>query len=193
MAIDRDGIDEKVLDQKLKDQLRKIELGEDELFELYDPEEYDEQGGIKSLDRGAPSIRIAGDSAEEEFSLELLTLLDEYKAAIKDGTFKGSFSDYADRYFGVKKMAYGGRMQLAEGMPKKYNFEELIDKDAEDLKYKATEEKLDRRYNPQNYPPSQRNMTVEQLKEMLRKQEARRRRGTEEDKKEKKSGIAGVL
>ena len=185
MAIDRDGIDEKVLDQKLKDQLRKIELGEDELFELYDPEEYDEQGGIKSLDRGAPSIKIAGDSPEEEFLLELSTLYKEFEEARRKG-YEGSFEDYADNYFGLKKMANGGRMQLAEGMPKKYNFEELIDKDAEDLKYKATEEKLDRRYNPQNYPPSQREMSLKQIKEMIKKRE-------EEKKKGKNSGITGVL
>ena len=120
----------------------------------------------------------------------------EFEEAKRKG-YEGSFEDYADNYFGLKKMANGGRMQLAEGMPKKYNFEELIDKDAEDLKYKAREEKLDRQYNPENYPPSQRNMTVEQLKEMLRKQGAKRRRGTEEenklDKIKKKSGIAGVL
>lgn len=184
MSIDRDGIDEKVLDQKLKDQLKQIELGEDELFELYDPEDYEDQGGIKSLDK-KPSIKLAGDSPEEEFTMELLTLLDEYKDAVKEG-YSGSFSDYADEYFGIKKMANGGRMQLAEGMPKKYNFEELIDKDAEDLKYKATEEKLDRKYNPQNYPPSQREISYKKIKEMIKKRE-------EEKKNGKKSGIAGVL
>jgi hypothetical protein len=47
-------------------------------------------------------------------------------------------------------------------------------------------EQLDRKYNAKNYPPSQRNMSIEQLKKMLKK--------AEEDKaKRAKGGIAGAL
>ena len=61
------AIDEKNLDQQYKDYLKKIELGEDEEeIELVDPEEYDDLGGIKSLDK-APSIKMA--SAPKENSL----------------------------------------------------------------------------------------------------------------------------
>jgi FtsZ-interacting cell division protein YlmF len=70
-------------------------------------------------------------------------------------------------------------------MKKKYNFMDLIDKEAEDEYYKIKEE-LDRKYNAKNYPPSQRNMSIEQIKKMLKK--------AEEDKaKRAKGGIAGVL
>jgi hypothetical protein len=65
-------------------------------------------------------------------------------------------------------------------------YEEVIDKDAEEEYYKAKAEQLDRKYNPQNYPESERNLSVEQIKKMLKKQE-------EEKAKKAKGGIAGVL
>ena len=63
---------------------------------------------------------------------------------------------------------------------------DLVDPKAEDEYYKIKEELLDRKYNAKNYPPSQRNMSMEELKKMLKK--------AEEDKvKRAKGGIAGVL
>ena len=252
---------------KLKDMLRAIEAGEiEEDLDLPDPEQYDDMGGIKSLGRSAPSIKMASETPEEEFGLELDSLYREWKDKIEKGLFDGPFEDYADKYFSYKKQmnedrkmamyggrmqygdgtdlrnkmsklmikaangtitdkemielrnmesagmfsrannAYGGRMQYGDGtdkdeipkrlsiiekdypdaIKKRYNFMDLIDKEAEDEYYKIKEEKLDRKYNPKNYPPSQRNMSTEELKKMLKK--------AEEDKvKKAKGGIAGVL
>jgi hypothetical protein len=48
-------------DQALKDALRAIESGEiPEDLDLPDPEDYDDMGGIKSLDMGAPNNKTAG-------------------------------------------------------------------------------------------------------------------------------------
>jgi len=69
-----------------------------------------------------------------------------------------------------------------DSMKKKYNFMELADSSNDALK----EELLDRKYNAKNYPPSQRNMSMEELKRMFKK--------AKEDKlKRAKGGIAGVL
>ena len=200
-------------DQALKDALRAIEAGEiPEDLDLPDPEEYDDMGGIKSLDRSAPSIKMASEPSEDELQLELGTVYEEFLDAVKDG-FQGSFDDYARQYFTRKKamqdrqMAMnGGRMKYNDGtgedeiperlsrmekdypdaMKKKYNFMDLIDTKAEDEYYKIKEELLDRKYNAKNYPPSQRNMSMEELKKMFKK--------AEEDKvKRAKGGIAGVL
>ena len=61
------AIDDRELDQRLKDQLRMIEMGET-LEDLNDPEEYEDEGGIRSL-RKAPSIKMASETAAEEFEL----------------------------------------------------------------------------------------------------------------------------
>jgi uncharacterized Fe-S radical SAM superfamily protein PflX len=45
---------------------------------------------------------------------------------------------------------------------------------------------LDRKYNAKNYPPSQRNMSMEELKKMLDK-------AKKDKEKRAKGGIAGVL
>jgi len=200
-------------EQRLRDLLRNIETGDiPEDLDLPDPEEYDDMGGIKSLDKGAPSIKLASETAEEELQLELGTVYEEFLDAVKEG-FQGSFDDYARQYFTRKKamqdrqMAMnGGRMKYNDGtgedeiperlsrmekdypdaMKKKYNFMDLIDTKAEDEYYKIKEELLDRKYNAKNYPPSQRNMSMEELKKMFKK--------AEEDKvKRAKGGIAGVL
>ena len=110
-------------DQALKDALRAIEAGEiPEDLDLPDPEEYDDMGGIKSLDMGAPSIKMASEPSEDEIQLELGTVYEEFLDAVKEG-FQGSFEDYARQYFTRKKamqdrqMAMnGGRMKYADGM-----------------------------------------------------------------------------
>ena len=186
MSIDREGIDEKVLDQKLKDQLKKIELGEDELFELYDPEDYEDQGGIKSLDK-KPSIKLAGDSPEEEFTMELLTLLDEYKDAVKEG-YSGSFSDYADEYFGLKKMANGGRMQLADGMPKLKSYPDPITARIETEKEEAAQVRDNKKTGQYPVKKTRKNLDldIQKIQDLIDKQK-------EEKEKKARGGIAGVL
>ena len=200
-------------DQAYKDALKAIEAGDiPEDLDLPDPEDYDDMGGIKSLDMGAPSIKMASEPSEDEIQLELGTVYEEFLDAVKEG-FQGSFDDYARQYFTRKKamqdrqMAMnGGRMKYNDGtgkdeipkalsrmekdypdaMKKKYNFMDLIDTKAEDEYYKTKEELLDRKYNAKNYPPSQRNMSMEELKKMLDK--------AKKDKEKKaKGGIAGVL
>ena len=241
-------------DIKLQEMLRAIEAGEIvEDLDLPDPEEYDDMGGIKSLNKGAPSIKLASETGPEEFDLELMSVIREFNDLKEKGLIGPDVTvdEYINDYLSKKKMKmeqdrqmamYGGRMQYGDGMrpisdellaiikglkskvdpfikeavtlealgkkfkgedkiperqsrmekdypdaiKKKYNFMDLIDKEAEDEYYKIKEEQLDRKYNPQNYPPSQRNLTIEQLKKMLKK--------AEEDKaKRAKGGIAGAL
>jgi len=176
-------------EQRLKDLLRNIETG-DIPEDLPDPEEYDDMGGIKSLDRGAPSIKLASETPEEEFELELFMMLQEFEDAKKNG-YGGSLEDFSREYFSKRKMKtdqdrqmamYGGRMQYKEAG----SVMDVVDKKGEEEYYKNKAELLDRKYNPQNYPPSQRNLSMEQLKKLLKK--------AEEDKaKRAKGGIAGVL
>ena len=65
-------------DQALKDALKAIEAGDiPEDLDLPDPEEYDDMGGIKSLDMGAPSIKMASETPEEE--AELMLMMEEFQ------------------------------------------------------------------------------------------------------------------
>ena len=178
-------------EQRLKDMMRAIELGEIEEDILEgDQEEYEDMGGINSLKRGAPSIKLASETPEEEFELELFMMLQEFEDAKKNG-YGGSLEDFSREYFSKRKMKtdqdrqmamYGGRMQYKEAG----SVMDVVDKKGEEEYYKNKAELLDRKYNPQNYPPSQRNLSMEELKKLLKK--------AEEDKaKRAKGGIAGVL
>ena len=226
-------------DQALKDALRAIESGDiPEDLDLPDPEEYDDMGGIKSLDQNAPSIKMASEPGEDEAVLEISQMLEAYEDAVKQG-FQGTVKEFSEYYFGQMKQdmkmdedramaMYGGsmraqyatgtpqsseiealirglkgsadqqemakKMKLKELMPefekdakllpmkKKYNFMDLVDSSNDALE----EELLDRKYNAKNYPPSQRGMSMEELKKMLDK--------AKKDKlKRAKGGIAGVL
>jgi len=183
-------------EQRLRDLLRNIETGDiPEDLDLPDPEEYDDMGGIKSLDRGAPSIKMASETAEEELQLELGTVYEEFLDAVKNG-FKGSFEDYAKEYFTRKKAnedkramaAYGGRMQYGDGNPRpmgnpaivgpKMSGEEMrefmiMNPGIEDVAdYKSYYKKL--------------KAQDEEIKKMLEK-------AKKEKKKLAKGGIAGVL
>ena len=269
-------------DQAYKDALRAIESGEiPEDLDLPDPEDYDDMGGIKSLDRRAPSIKMASETPEEE--AELMLMMEEfqkqqelkkqlekekekeegkmasgYKYKLNDFELnRGVYESMGIKLYNliddpeagsfqedeVREMLYGGqyasggRVNYATGTPesseieallkslkskadpfikeavtlealvekfkgkdkipkrqsrmekdypdsikKKYNFMELVDSSNDALE----EELLDRKYNAKNYPPSQRNMSMEELKRMFKK--------AEEDKlKRAKGGIAGVL
>ena len=238
-------------DQALKDALKAIEAGEiPEDLDLPDPEDYDDMGGIKSLDRRAPSIKMASETPEEE--AELMLMMEEfqkqqelkkqlekekeegkmasgYKYKLNDFELnRGVYESMGIKLYNliddpeagsfqedeVREMLYGGqyasggRVNYAMGTPpsseiealikglkpstkdlkkplpmkKKYNFMELVDSSNDAL----DEERLDRKYNAKNYPPSQRGMGMEELKKMLDK--------AKKDKEKKaKGGIAGVL
>ena len=118
------AIDDRELDQRLKDQLRMIEMGET-LEDLNDPEEYEDEGGIRSL-RKAPSIKMASETAEEEFQLELMGVINEYNdlKSKDDPAVRGiSLDQYLDNYMSKKKMMEenramamgGGSMRMAYG------------------------------------------------------------------------------
>jgi len=103
MAIDEN-------DPRLKDMLRAIELGET-LEDLDDPEDYEDQGGINSLKRKPPSIKMASEP-EDEFELELGTVIKEYNDLKEQGIIKDiSIEEYIDKYLSKKKKS--PNMQMA--------------------------------------------------------------------------------
>jgi hypothetical protein len=181
-------------DIKLQEMLRAIEAGEIvEDLDLPDPEEYDDMGGIKSLNKGAPSIKLASETGPEEFDLELMSVIREFNDLKEKGLIGPDVTvdEYINDYLSKKKMKmeqdrqmamYGGRMQYKDAG----SVMDVVDKKGEEEYYNLKAEQLDRKYNPQNYPPSQRNLTIEQLKKLFKK--------AEEDKaKRAKGGIAGAL
>ena len=115
-------------DQRLKDMMRAIELGEIEEDILEgDQEDYEDMGGINSLKRGAPSIKLASETGEEEFDLELMSVIREFKDKMQKGELDPgtTVDDYINDYLSRKRMMmedknrqiamYGGRMQYADG------------------------------------------------------------------------------
>jgi hypothetical protein len=84
--------------------LRAIELGEIEEDILEgDPEDYDDMGGINSLKRNAPSIKMASETPEEEFDLELGTVIKEYNDLKEQGLIRDiSIEEYIDKYLSKK-------------------------------------------------------------------------------------------
>jgi hypothetical protein len=103
MAIDEN-------DPRLKDMLRAIELG-DTLEDLDDPEEYEDQGGINSLKRKTPSIKMASEP-EDEFELELGTVIKEYNDLKEQGIIRDiSIEEYIDKYLSKKRKS--PNMQMA--------------------------------------------------------------------------------
>ena len=122
-------------EQRLKDLLRNIETG-DIPEDLPDPEEYDDMGGIKSLDRGAPSIKMASETGPEEFELELMSVIREFNDRMQSGELDPSttIDEYINDYLSRKKMMmedknrqmamYGGRMKYAAGDEKPYEMKD---------------------------------------------------------------------
>jgi hypothetical protein len=207
-------------DIKLQEMLRAIEAGEIvEDLDLPDPEEYDDMGGIKSLNKGAPSIKLASETGPEEFELELMSVIREFNDLKEKGLIGPDITvdEYINDYLSKKKMKmeqdrqmamYGGRMQYGDGTDLQRNLSQaeivaakeradaqylqkadlqrdlsqaeiVAAKERADAKYlqngeeeyySAKAEQLDRKYNAKNYPPSQRNMSIEQIKKMLKKQ-----------------------
>jgi hypothetical protein len=178
-------------EQRLKDMLRAIEAQET-VEDLGDPEEYDDMGGIKSLDRGAPSIKLASEP-EDEFELELMSVIREFNDKMQNGELDPSTTvdEYINDYLSRKKMmedkramaAYGGRMQYADGMKgptyKGNNLEDL----PEGLKKDTTT-------YPLGQDPKYKGKMIidisEKLKKLMKEQE-------KEKVKKAKGGIAGVL
>jgi hypothetical protein len=180
-------------EQRLKDLLRNIETG-DIPEDLPDPEEYDDMGGIKSLDRGAPSIKMASEP-EDEFELELMSVIREFNDKMQNGELDPSVTidQYINDYLSRKKMMmqdknrqmamYGGRMQYADGMKdskdKGNNLEDL----PEGLKKDTTT-------YPLGQDPKYKGKMIidisEKLKKLMKEEE-------KEKVKKAKGGIAGVL
>ena len=100
------AIDEK--DPRLKDMLRNIELGDIPEDLPADPEDYDDMGGIKSLD----TMQMASETPEEEFELELGGMFEEFQDAVKNG-YKGTIEDFSKDYFSKKEKAPS--IKLASG------------------------------------------------------------------------------
>ena len=113
MAIDEN-------DPRLKDMLRAIELGDLPEDLPPDPEDYDDMGGINSLKRKSPSIKMASETGPEEFELELMSVINEYNdlKSKGDSAVRGiSLDQYIEDYFSKKKMMQENRaMAMGGGM-----------------------------------------------------------------------------
>jgi len=113
MAIDEN-------DPRLKDMLRAIELGDLPEDLPPDPEDYDDMGGIKSLDRGAPSIKMASEP-EDEFELELGTVIKEYFDLKEQGLIRDiSIEEYIDKYLSKKRKSPNKMMASMEENEKEF-------------------------------------------------------------------------
>ena len=186
-------------DQRLKDMMRAIELGEIEEDILEgDQEDYEDMGGINSLKRGAPSIKLASETGPEEFELELMSVIREFNDLKEKGLIGPDVTvdEYINDYLSKKKMMmeeknrqvamYGGRMQYADGynpgkmgnpavMTKIENMreEQIMNPDVEDVADYKTYYKMKKKQD-------------DEIKRMLEK-------AKEEKAKRAKGGIAGVL
>ena len=192
MAIDEN-------DPRLKDMLRAIELGDIPEDLPADPEDYDDMGGIKSLDRGAPSIKMASETGAEEFELELGTVISEYNdlkskgdPAVRDI----SLEQYIDMYLSKKKMmeenramAMGGgmmRMNYADGNPEKL-YDNVFDaREAADNEDRANIRDMAKILQPEIVEDKSIDLDIEAIKKLIEKRK-------KEKKKLAMGGIAGVL
>ena len=192
MAIDEN-------DPRLKDMLKAIELGDLPEDLPPDPEEYDDMGGINSLKRKAPSIKMASETGAEEFELELGTVIAEYNDLKSKGdpAVRGiSLDEYINDYLSKKKMmkmmeenramAMGGgmmRMGYAGGS-------EDIVKPSKSMMMDTTTYPLGQ--DPQfddkliNRPDPKDSKELKRLKELMEKRK-------KEKVKRAMGGIAGVL
>ena len=205
MAIDEN-------DSRLKDMLKAIELGDLPEDLPLDPEDYDDMGGIKSLDRSAPSIKMASETGAEEFELELMGVINEYNdlkskgdPAVRDI----SLDEYINMYLSKKKMmeenramAMGGgmmRMGYAGGtepgkmgnpavMTKIENMREerIMNPDVEDVADYKTYYKNKQDDLPIKKEGNKIDLDIEMIKKLIEKRK-------KEKKKLAMGGIAGVL
>ena len=182
MAIDEN-------DPRLKDMLKAIELGDLPEDLPPDPEDYDDMGGINSLKRKAPSIKMASETGPEEFELELMGVINEYNdlkskgdSAVRDI----SLDQYIEDYFSKKKMMQENRAMAMGGGPMRMAYAG----GSEDIAEPSKSMQVDTTTYPLGQDPI--NRPTEDSKELKRLKELMERR-----KKEKKNlamgGIAGVL
>ena len=151
------------------------------------------------------SIKMASETPDEE--AELMLMMEEFQKqeelkkqlekdkdreqAMMGGSMRAKYAMGTPQFPEIDTLLKNlersaDQKEMAEAIKskdkKKYNFMELVDSSNDAL----DEERLDRKYNAKNYPPSQRNMSMEELKKMLDK--------AKKDKNKKaKGGIAGVL
>ena len=189
--------------------MKAIELGETEEDILQaDPEEYEDMGGINSLKRGAPSIKLASETGPEEFELELMSVIREFNDRMQSGELDPSttIDEYINDYLSRKKMKmedknrqmamYGGRMQYAEGAKEYGLYDDVIPKrypdpvtarletDKEEAAMKREQASIaDKKGKPKSKPFS---VDVEKLKKLIDQRK-------KEQEKLAKGGIAGVL
>ena len=196
MAIDEN-------DPRLKDMLKAIELGDLPEDLPLDPEDYDDMGGIKSLDRSAPSIKMASETGAEEFELELGTVIAEYNdlKSRGDPAVRGiSLDEYINDYLSKKKMmkmmkedramaAYGGRMQYKDGTEEIVEPSKSMQVDTttgEDANIFPISETKDGPLGPDPYYKRKIDLDIEKIKKLIEKRK-------KEKKKLAMGGIAGVL
>ena len=179
-------------DQRLKDMMRAIELGEIEEDILEgDQEDYEDMGGINSLKKGAPSIKLASETGPEEFQLELMSVIREFNDRMQNGELDPSTTveEYINDYLSRKRMMmedknrqmamYGGRMQYAGGT------EDL----PKSMKVDTTTSAYGDAGKGRDVPAFLKEKRLEEIKkieEMIKK-------AKEEKNKKAKGGIAGVL
>ena len=196
-------------EQRLKDMMRAIELGEIEEDILEgDQEEYEDMGGINSLKKGAPSIKLASETGPEEFELELMSIIREFNDRMQNGELDPSTTveEYINDYLSRKKMMmqdknrqmamYGGRMQYSNGakeyglyddvIPKRYSdpVTARLETDKEEAAMKREQASVaDKKGKSKSKPFT---MDPEKLKQLIEK-------AKQEKEKLAKGGIAGVL
>jgi hypothetical protein len=195
-------------DQKLKDMMRAIELGEIEEDILEgDQEDYEDMGGINSLKRGAPSIKLASETGAEEFDLELMSVIREFKDKMQKGELDPgtTVDDYINDYLSRKRMMmedknrqmamYGGRMQYGDGAKEYGLYEDVIPKRYPDpvtarLETDKAEAAMQRDIQKTKYPIKKDDKKIDLDIEAIRKLIEKRKKEAE---KKAKGGIAGVL
>jgi hypothetical protein len=195
-------------DQKLKDMMRAIELGEIEEDILEgDQEDYEDMGGINSLKRGAPSIKLASETGAEEFDLELMSVIREFKDKMQKGELDPgtTVDDYINDYLSRKRMMmedknrqmamYGGRMQYGDGAKEYGLYEDVIPKSYPDpvtarLETDKAEAAMQRDIQKTKYPIKKDDKKIDLDIEAIRKLIEKRKKEAE---KKAKGGIAGVL
>ena len=133
------AINDPEFDQRLKEQMNAIELGDDLILD--DPEEYEDEGGLRSL----KNKKMASETPEEEFELELGAMFEEFQEAVKNG-YEGTIEDFSRYYFSKKekeeapsiKLASGGRINYNQGSPK-----QITEPPSNDLNSLARSMKMD--------------------------------------------------
>ena len=188
------------LEQRLADQLRMIEMGET-LEDLDDPEDYEDEGGIRSLNR-APSIKMASETGPEEFELELGTVIKEYLDKKDKGETTLSIEEYINDYLSkkrlMKKMMEERAMAMGGGMMRMKYAGGSDDYNPGKMGNPAVMTKIENMREEQIMNPNVEDVAdYKTYYKMKKKQDDEIKRMLDKAKKEKikkaKGGIAGVL